>query len=78
MGLLGEVGRTADDVVLSIFNLVDECRTFLIQYDLDTVAHRNRICTPDTFEPEVPLYLTFDKLPVISSYLIPTPGILYY
>ena len=47
--LFGQVGRTPDNIVLSVFNFVDERCSFLIQYDLHMVAYCHRIGATDTF-----------------------------
>ena len=78
MGLFRKIGRTTDNVVLPIFYFVDESSAFLIEYNLNTVAHRYRIGATDTFESEITFDFTFDKLPVIGLYLIPATCVFDY
>jgi hypothetical protein len=47
--LFGKIGRTADDVVLSVFYFIDKGSTFLIEYNLNAVAHGYRIGAANTF-----------------------------
>lgn len=43
VGLFGEIGGTADDIVFSLFYFIDESGSFLVEYNLDTVAYGYRI-----------------------------------
>lgn len=76
MRLFGQVGRTSDDVILPVFDFIDESRAFLIQYDLHVVAYRHRIGATDTFQTEVTFDFTFNVCSFVGLYQIPTPCIL--
>ena len=50
MRLFGQIGSTADDVVLSLFDLGDKSGPFGIDIDIDPVPDRNRIGGTNIFQ----------------------------
>ena len=72
MTLFGEVRRLTDNIITAFINGCDECRTFLISYNLDMVTHSNGIGAADAFQSKIAFYLTLDSLSVICSDGVPT------
>ena len=77
MRLFGEVGGTADDVILPILYLIDKGCTFLVQYDFYIIAYSYGIGTSYVFQTEVSFDFAFNIPSFISPYQVPTPGIFY-
>ena len=78
MGLFGKIGRTADDIVFPVFDLADKSSSFLIKYNLNTIAHCDRIGAANPFQSEITLDFTFDRSSVIGFHLIPTTRVFDY
>lgn len=76
MALLGEVGGTADDVILALFDFVDEGCALRIADDLYAVAHGYGVGTADAFQPEVTLHFALHAAPVVGLDQVPAAGIL--
>ena len=76
VALLGEVLRLAHDVVASVFDGGDECRSLLIERYLDPVAHSHRIGAAYALETEIALNLAFDRLAIVSAHSVPAAGVL--
>ena len=75
---LGEVRSPADDVVLAVFYLTDECSTFCILQNSDPVAYGNGVGTADSLQTEISFNFAFNLFSAVCFYNIPASGVLYY
>ena len=75
MTLLRKIRRFADNIVSSIFDGRDKSRSFLIEDELNAVAHGHGIGASNAFQPEVSFDFAFDDGTLVGFHRIPTARI---